>query len=163
MMDYKFNRLGDLMAYVAAGILFTLAGLTFCDVVGRRFFDSPITGTIEFVELGMATAAFFAMPRAFLTNSHVSAEFISRVLEGKVGLVITLFRGTIMVGMVGLMAYATTLKTYELVYDNRVTIEVEMPFYPFYGIISFAMWCSAIAALVWMLGALKSKTGNHGH
>ncbi len=156
-MNASINRTGDVMAYVAAGILFALAGLTFCDVVGRRFFDAPITGTIEMVELGMAIAAFFAMPRAFLTNSHVSAQFIEHLSVGKFGLFITVLRGSIMVGITGLMAYATTLKAIEHLHDNRITIELEMPFYPFHSIIAIAMWCSVLAAFVWTARTLSSK------
>ena len=144
------------MAYVAAGILFLLAGLTFCDVVGRRFLDAPITGTIEIVELGMAIAAFFAMPHAFLTNSHVSAQFIERLAVGKIGNFIVILRGILMVGIIGLMAYATTLKAIELAHGFRVTIELEMPLYPFKLIIAVAMWISVVAALFWMIRAILS-------
>jgi TRAP-type C4-dicarboxylate transport system permease small subunit len=142
------------MAYIAAGILFLLAGLTFFDVIGRRFFDSPVTGTIEIVELGMAIAAFFAMPHAFLTNNHVSAQFLGQLNAGKFGIFITLLRGGLMVGIIGLMAYATTIKAIDLMQGSRVTIELEMPLYPFKTIIAIAMWWSAIAAFFWTVRAL---------
>ena len=154
------NRICNIMAYVAAGILFLLAGLTFCDVVGRRFLDSPITGTIEVVELGMAFAAFFAMPHAFLTNSHVSAEFIDRFAVGKFGIFITLLRGGLMVGIISLMACATTMEAIELMHGSRVTIELEMPFYPFKSIIAAAMWWSVVAALFWMVRAIYGRPSN---
>lgn len=156
-MNDFINRSGDVLAYLAAGILFCLAGLTFCDVVGRRFFDSPISGTIEIVELGMASAAFFAMPRAFLTNSHVSAQFLERVPPGRFMTGITWFRGVLMVGMVGLMAYATSVKAIQLMGETRITIELELPFYPFWSLISIAMWISAAAALVWLVRALAPR------
>ena len=155
-MNNWIDRLCDLLAYMAAGILFALAGLTFCDVIGRRFFDSPISGTIEIVELGMASAAFFAMPRAFLNNTHVSAQFIEKWSVGGFGAFITILRGGIMVGMIGLMAYATTGKAIELMGETRVTIELELPFYPFWWIIALGMWCSTVAAFVWMIRALYS-------
>jgi TRAP-type C4-dicarboxylate transport system permease small subunit len=156
-MSNFIGRLCDFLAYAAAGILFALAGLTFCDVVGRRFFDSPVMGTIEIVELGMASAAFFAMPRAFLTNSHVSAQLIEKWSVGVFGVFVTILRGSLMVGMVGLMAYATTVRAIDLMTGTRVTIELEMPFYPFQWIIATGMWCSALAALLWLLRTLFMK------
>ena len=153
-MNKFTDRTCDIMAFIAAGILCLLAGLTFCDVIGRRFFDSPITGTIEMVEMGMATAAFFAMPRAFLTNSHVAAEFLEHLAKGKIGILIMLFRGILMVGMVALMAWATTHTALELMEGDRATIELELPLYPFNIIIAAAMWISAAAALVWMIRAV---------
>jgi TRAP-type C4-dicarboxylate transport system permease small subunit len=155
-MKSLVDRSCDYMAFVAAGILFFLAGLTTCDVVGRRFFDSPITGTIEIVELGMAVAAFFAMPRAFLTNSHVSADFLGHLAKGTFGVFIVLLRGSITIATVSLMAYATTVKALELMDGKRVTIELELPFFPFKAIIAIAMWWSAIAALIWMIRAISS-------
>ena len=155
-MNRFIDRTCDLMAYVAAGILFLLAGLTFFDVVGRRFFDSPVTGTIELVELGMATAAFFAMPRAFLTNSHVAAEFLEHLARGRTGVAIALFRGVLMVGVIGLMAYATTHTAIELMGGDRATIELELPLYPFNTIVAAAMWFSAVAALAWLVRAVLS-------
>ena len=151
----KFSdRICNVMAFIAAGILFLLAGLTFLDVFGRRFLDAPITGTIEIVELGTAIAAFFAMPRAFITDSHVSAQFIERLKRGKAGLVITLIRGCLMVATIGLMAYAISLNAFDLMHSDRVTIELELPLYPFNTIIAVAAWISAIAALVWMIRTL---------
>jgi TRAP-type C4-dicarboxylate transport system permease small subunit len=156
-MHFHVNRICNIMAYIAAGILFLLAGLTFCDVIGRRFLDSPVTGTIEMVELGMAIAAFFAMPHAFVTNSHVSAQFLGKFNVGKFKVFITILRGTLMVGIIGLMAYATTVKAIDLMQGSRVTIELEMPLYPFESIIAIAMWWSAVAAFFWTIRALITE------
>jgi TRAP-type C4-dicarboxylate transport system permease small subunit len=147
-------RTCNVMAFVAAGILFLLAALTFLDVFGRRFFDAPITGTIELVELGTAIAAFFAMPRAFITDSHVSAQFIERLTRGKVGLVISFIRGLLMVVAIGLMSYAISLNAFDLMHSDRVTIELELPLYPFNTIIAAATWISTCAALAWLIRAL---------
>ncbi len=150
----------ELMAYIAACILFFLAMLTFCDVIGRRFFDAPITGTIELVELGMAIAAFFSMPYAFLTNTHVAAEFLGRLAEGPFSVILALLRGTILITMMGMMAYATTVKGIDLMENDRVTIELEMPLYPFKFIIGAAMWMSALMASVWLLRRLYFRPAN---
>ncbi|MCP4232398.1 MAG: TRAP transporter small permease [Aestuariibacter sp.] len=148
------------MAYIAACILFFLAMLTFCDVIGRRFFDAPITGTIELVELGMAIAAFFSMPYAFLTNTHVAAEFLGRLAEGPFSVILALLRGTVLISMMGLMAYATTVKGIDLMENDRVTIELEMPLYPFKFIIGAAMWMSALMASVWLFRRLRPRPAN---
>jgi hypothetical protein len=38
-MNNKIDKIGDYLAFIAAGILFSLAGLTVVDVIGRRFFN----------------------------------------------------------------------------------------------------------------------------
>ena len=68
------NKIFDYSAIVSGLILLLLSVLTFCDVFGRRFLNSPVAGTIEIVEFGIALVAFLAMPRAFFLNDHVSAD-----------------------------------------------------------------------------------------
>ena len=63
------NKIFDYSAIASGLILLLLSVLTFCDVFGRRFLNSPVTGTIELVEIGMALVAFLAMPRAFFLNA----------------------------------------------------------------------------------------------
>ena len=77
------NKIFDYSAIASGIILLLLSVLTFCDVFGRRFLNSPVTGTIELVEIGMALVAFLAMPRAFFLNANVSADFINNLNLGK--------------------------------------------------------------------------------
>ena len=78
-MQIKINKIFNYAAIISGLILFSLAILTFCDVFGRRFLNSPVAGTIEIVEFGIALVAFLAMPRAFFLNDHVSADFIKNI------------------------------------------------------------------------------------
>ena len=81
-MISKVSKVFDYSAIASGIVLFLLAVLTFCDVFGRRFLNSPVTGTIELVEIGMALVAFLAMPRAFYLNANVSADFINNLNLG---------------------------------------------------------------------------------
>ena len=132
-------KIYDYLAYLAGNNLLFLASLTFCDVFGRRFLNSPVSGTIEIVELGMAVTAFLAMPRAFLYNTHVSAEFIENIISGKIELFLTFFKGVIMLIILSSMTYATFLNAYKLSQNGRVTLELELPFYPFYYFYSISI------------------------
>ena len=90
-MQIKINKIFDYAAMVSGLILFSLAILTFCDVFGRRFLNSPVAGTIEIVEFGIALVAFLAMPRAFFLNAHVSADFIKNIAISKLQTFIIIF------------------------------------------------------------------------
>ena len=107
------NKIFDYSAIASGIILLLLSVLTFCDVFGRRFLNSPVTGTIEMVEIGMALVAFLAMPRAFFLNANVSADFINNLNLGKFKTYLIIFKFILMMIIMSLMAYATTktLKT----------------------------------------------------
>ena len=76
-MQIKINKIFDYAAIASGLILFSLAILTFCDVFGRRFLNSPVEGTIEIVEFGIALVAFLAMPRAFFLNAYYNTYYVA--------------------------------------------------------------------------------------
>ena len=156
-MQIKINKIFDYAAIASGLILFSLAILTFCDVFGRRFLNSPVAGTIEIVEFGIALVAFFAMPRAFFLNAHVSADFIKNVSITKLQTFITTLRFVLMLIIMSFVAYGTTKEAFAFLKNNRVTIDLELSFYPFYFASAIAMWLSVLAIILWFLKAISER------
>ena len=156
-MKFKINNIFDLSAIISGLILLSLAVLTCCDVFGRRFLNSPVTGTIELVEFGMALVAFLAMPRAFFLNANVSADFIKNIPNNTFQVFINIFRFILMIIVMSMMAYATTREAMAFFKNERVTIDLEIYFYPFYYAASIGMWLSVIAIVFWLINTLKGK------
>ena len=154
-MKFKIDKIFDFSASASGLVLLFLAVLTFCDVFGRRFLNSPVTGTIELVEIGMALVAFLAMPRAFFLNANVSADFINNLNLGKFKIFLVILKFVLMLIIMSLMAYATTLTSYNFMKNQRVTLDLELYFYPFYFICSIGMWLSVIAIIVWFIKAFR--------
>ena len=156
-MKFKINYIFDLSAIISGLILLSLAILTFCDVFGRRFLNSPVTGTIELVEFGMALVAFLAMPRAFFLNANVSADFIKNVSNNTFQIFMNIFRFILMIVIMSMMAYATTKEAMAFFKNERVTIDLEIYFFPFYYAASVGMWLSVVAIVFWLISALRSE------
>ncbi len=154
-MKFKIDKIFDYSASASGLVLLSLAVLTFCDVFGRRFLNSPVTGTIELVEIGMALVAFLAMPRAFYLNANVSADFINNLNLGKFKTFLVIIKFILMLSIMSLMAYATTVTSYKFMNNQRVTLDLELYFYPFYFICSIGMWISVIAIVVWFLKTIN--------
>ena len=154
-MKFKIDKIFDYSASASGLVLLALAVLTFCDVFGRRFLNSPVTGTIELVEIGMALVAFLAMPRAFYLNANVSADFINNLNLGKFKTFLVIIKFVLMMSIMSLMAYATTVTSYKFMNNQRVTLDLELYFYPFYFICSIGMWISVIAILVWFIKTIS--------
>ena len=154
-MKFKIDKIFDYSASASGLVLLALAVLTFCDVFGRRFLNSPVTGTIELVEIGMALVAFLAMPRAFYLNANVSADFINNLNLGKFKNFLVIIKFILMMSIMSLMAYATTVTSYKFMNNQRVTLDLELYFYPFYFICSIGMWISVIAIVVWFIKTIN--------
>ena len=57
-----FDRvIGPLLGYVAGILLFCLMTLTCIDVIGRYFFNTPVTGGFELTEMMLAALIFFGL------------------------------------------------------------------------------------------------------
>ena len=154
------NKIFDYSAIASGLILLLLSVLTFCDVFGRRFLNSPVTGTIELVEIGMALVAFLAMPRAFFLNANVSADFINNLNLGIFKTWLIILKFFLMIIIMSLMAYATTKTSLKFMSNERVTIDLELYFYPFYFISALGMWLSVLAIIFWFIKALSQTNSN---
>ena len=102
----------------------------------------------------MALVAFLAMPRAFFLNANVSADFINNLNLGLFKTYLVILKFILMISIMSLMAYSTTLTSYKFMNNQRVTIDLELYFYPFYFICSIGMWLSVLAILVWFVKTL---------
>ena len=59
-----------------------------------------------------------------------------------------------------LMAYATTKTSIKFMGNERVTLDLELYFYPFYFICSIGMWLSVLAIIIWFINALSETKTN---
>lgn len=66
------------LGWLAAVVLFSMMVLTFVDVIGRKFFDASIAGSLEITELLMLLLIFAGLPLASLKGEHVIFDLLDR-------------------------------------------------------------------------------------
>lgn len=75
------NKVFDTAAGLLAGLaLFVIMMLTFVDVVGRKFFDNSVVGSLELTELLMVVVIFAGMPLVSRRGEHVVFDSLDAVL-----------------------------------------------------------------------------------
>jgi TRAP-type transport system small permease protein len=67
------------LGLAAAGVLLCLMMLTCVDVVGRYFFNRPVTGGFEITELLLAALIFAGLPLVTLRNDHVTVDLFDPI------------------------------------------------------------------------------------
>lgn len=82
------NSVAEKIAYVGTACLLLLVGLSTIDVVLRYFFNSPIAGTIEIIELTMVVLVFLSIAYTQTSKSHVKVEVLSELLKPRGKLVL---------------------------------------------------------------------------
>src|SRR5581483_4931917 len=73
-----------IFGYVAAAFLAAMMLLTVADVALRSLFKTPIHGTFELIELGLACAVFLAMPAVFLRDENLIVDAIDYMVGRRV-------------------------------------------------------------------------------
>ena len=73
-------RTNQALHFVAGFILMAMLAITMVDIVGRKFFDSPVPGSIELTEVGLVLVIYLAMGYAQHFDDHVTIDLLYEAL-----------------------------------------------------------------------------------
>ncbi len=82
-LDRAFDVVVRALAWLAAGVILTIAVLIPLDLVLRNVFQASIYGLLEAVEYGLLAATFLAAPWVLAINGHVSVDLFAGALPGR--------------------------------------------------------------------------------
>jgi TRAP-type transport system small permease protein len=103
-MKRLLETLGGLLA---GGALFAIMALTFFDVLGRKFLDNSIPGSLELTELLMVMVIFGALPLVSARGEHVEFDSLDPWLPPWVrrlqGVLVNLVCGALLLALGWLM------------------------------------------------------------
>ena len=160
----KIERLTDSVslfsANIAAVVLLLLVALTCIDVIGRYFFNSPLVGAVELVQICMGAITFFSFPLMFLRHDHIIVDLIPHFRRGYLGWVISILflAVTCFVAVkLGLRVFDYALRAFE---DSDVTEYLTIPRYPIVGFITAAIFTAAAISFLRILILLTNPGQN---
>ena len=135
------------MGYVASGFLIILMLLTVVDVFLRYFFNSPLTGTTEISQLMMIIIVFPALGWAAIDRAHIRVDLLVNQLPNRPKALFSSITLLIALGIYIIIAWRSFLESAVV---NRQTSLINLPFAPFYWLmsVSLAVFCLAILALI---------------
>ncbi len=154
-VDDALHEIEKLFALVAAFFIFALMVLGVAQIVGRRFFDTPVYGYIDMVELVMTTFAFLGIAYAERIGGHVRMALLVDRLQGRtrwlfefLGTLIALFVVVVLVRYSfdhGMRAFNTG--------DN--TIDAEFLWWPSKFLVSVALSILSLRLLHMCIGYVR--------
>src|SRR5512137_52905 len=65
------------MSWFGGGVLIAMMGLSVVSVIGRKFFDMPVQGDFELVQLGCAVCVACFLPWCQIEKGHVIVDFFT--------------------------------------------------------------------------------------
>ena len=123
------NIIADISSLMACLVLLWLVALTCVDVIGRYFFNSPVTGATELVQISMAGIIFFSMPAMFLRDDQVVVDLFQFVRKGWFGWIMTIIISVLTVGASWIVAERVGRYAIRAIEDGDETIYLQIPVY----------------------------------
>jgi TRAP-type transport system small permease protein len=134
-----------LCGLLAAVALFAIMGLTFVDVIGRKFLGGSVPGSLELTELLMVVVIFTSLPLVALAGEHVVFDSADRWLPpGLLRLqraLMELFCAAALAGLAWLM----WLKAGQLSEYGDTTAQLKLPLGAFVYVMSVLLAVAALA------------------
>jgi len=130
---------------LAAVALFAIMGLTFVDVIGRKFLGGSVPGSLELTELLMVVVIFTSLPLVALAGEHVVFDSADRwvppwLLRLQRG-VMELFCAAALAGLAWLM----WVKAGQLSEYGDTTAQLKLPLGAFVYVMSVLLAVAALA------------------
>jgi TRAP-type C4-dicarboxylate transport system permease small subunit len=130
------------LGLLAAALMFCLMLLTCVDVVGRYFFNRPVTGGFEVTEMLLAALIFAGLPLVTLRSEHVMVDLLDPVTPDwlfRIQHVLATLLGAVCTAY---LAWRLALRAEELAARGEITSQLGFP----------------IAWLAWAMSALMALT-----
>ena len=144
----QFQRWGDRAVESCAAIaLFLMMVLTLVDVIGRKFFSRPLTGTVELTELMMVVVLFFALPLVSARNQHIVFDLFDSWLSPAARRVQQALVHLLAASLFGAAAWVVAVRGMRTVEFGDVTAHLRIPTGPFQITIAVLLVVSAIVHL----------------
>jgi C4-dicarboxylate transporter DctQ subunit len=154
-VDKFVSKIEDLFTYAAATFIFILMFFLSAEVIGRKVFNSPIPGAIDWVEVWMATFAFLGAAYCQRLGGHVRMEMVISKLKGSLAWWLEFLAVAIAFVYVCIIinhSFKHFMRAWEW---GDSTIDIELVTWPSKLIVPVALTLLAIRLLLNMWGYLR--------
>jgi TRAP-type C4-dicarboxylate transport system permease small subunit len=130
------------LGLLAAVLMFCLMLLTCVDVVGRYFFNRPVTGGFELTEMLLASLIFAGLPLVTLRGDHITVDLFDAVTPDRLFRVQHVVATLVGAVCTGFLAWRLGFRAAELASRGETTSQLGFP----------------IAWLAWAMSVLMALT-----
>ncbi|OSP54911.1 C4-dicarboxylate ABC transporter substrate-binding protein [Pseudoruegeria sp. SK021] len=145
--DRRMMPIEDAANLIAATFIFLLMVLGVVQIVLRTFFNNPLSGYIDLVELSMAGMAFLGAAYTQRMGAHIRMELLLGYLKGRAYWLAEIVGSLLGMGIVAVLVWYSWdhfLRSFQI---GDTTIDAEYPVWPSKLLvpIAFAFWFLRLA------------------
>ena len=135
-------------AYVAGAVLVILMLLTTADVVGRYFFDTPITGVFDLTHFAVLIMVFFGLAYCGWNGGHVAIELLYDRLGPAAKDILKRVINLIGCFLFVLIAWRTAVQSVDVRDFEESSQLLLIPYWPFYWLVAFGAALFAVVMAI---------------
>ena len=148
---------------IAAICLLALMALTFADVIGREFFNKPLTFSVELTKLAMGLIVCLAFGTTTVSARHISVDLIQSFVGKKIYSWMLRFSSLLLMIFFGVLAYGLFGKAQQFAGDGLATQVLFLPVAPVVYAMSLASLAAAGIAAVMVVTGIKAPSEVEEH
>jgi TRAP-type C4-dicarboxylate transport system permease small subunit len=156
-MAKKIGAANTWLAKAGGYVLLCMMVLTISDVIGRYFFNSPITGAYEITQVMMVTVVFLLLCYNQAQKGHISIDFVIRLLPQKMRMAIDIVTHLVSLFIMILIGWMNILRCLELMRIKEVTPILHVPVSPFFLILAIGCFVYSIEFIKNIKNILKHQ------
>jgi len=155
----RINGLSRFLGIIAIVILVAMMLFTVINVILRSFFNHPIPGDVELIEVAMVCTSFLGLAWCAIKERHIRVDLLVQFFPQKAQGIVELL------GYIGALG-ASIIISWQSVNEglankemNRLTASLGIPVYPFYFITAVGFGALSLALLVLIIRAARKGVG----
>ena len=149
-------RADRVLGMIAALTLTAMVLLTCVDVVGRYFFNHPLTGAFELTEQAMGLLVFSSLPLVAMRRQHVTVDLFDHLIPSRWRRAQNALVGVIAAVCMGAIAWRIWVKAVEMMHSGETTAVLQFAVYP---LVFFMAALTVIAVLAMLAMTWLDATG----
>ena len=150
-MERAIQIAAKAFGYVAAFFLAAMMLLTVADVLLRGFFNTPIRGMLDLIELGLACTIFVALPAVFLRDEHLVVDVIDHLARPALVRLLDLAGALASLVVLVVMAWQMIPLARSMVEFGDVSSDLSIPKLYYWLPVLLGVIASSLATLVFIL------------
>lgn len=147
-LDQKIEKIFRPIGQLGIVAIIAMMFLIVLDVAGRYFFNCPIVGSVEIVQLQNILLSFFALVWCTLNKEHINVSIMEKFIPIKVRSISDTVYYLLGAGFYSIMCLQNIKIVHGYIIQEGRTIVLGIPLLPIYFIIAFSCACVAILLLI---------------
>jgi TRAP-type C4-dicarboxylate transport system permease small subunit len=137
--DQLFFKLESFFNLIGGMVIFAIVLLAVANILGRKFFDLPVDGYIDWTEQSMAFFAFMGIAYCQRQGGHIRMDIFVGALRGRILWTFEFISTFIMFVMTLLLTYGAFSHFLRAWTNGDSSFDIELPTWPAKLIVPFAL------------------------